>query len=169
MEATETAPLISKRLTDMASTARIWVYKSARNLSSAEQKLVREQGDSFTSAWAAHGAPLDATVDVLYDRFVVIAVDEEQAKASGCSLDKSVGFIKDLEYTLNMMLTDRMVVVFEQEGVIRSCRLQELPELIAEGVITGDTIVYDDQVSTLGDLRENFRVQLRTNWMARFM
>ena len=89
MEATEIAPLISKRLADMAPTARTWVYKSARNLSKAEQKLVREQGLSFTSTWAAHGAPLDATVDVLYDRFVVIAVDEEQAQASGCSLDKS--------------------------------------------------------------------------------
>lgn len=169
MEATETAAPISKRLTDMAPTARIWVYKSARNLSKAEQKLVRERGVSFTSNWAAHGAQLDATVDVLYGRFVVISVDEEQAKASGCSLDKSVGFIKDLEYTLNMMLTDRMVVVFEQDGVITSCRLQELPELIAEGVMTGDTIVYDDQVSTLGELWENFRVPLRTNWMARFM
>ncbi len=169
MEATETAPLISKRSADMAPTARTWVYKSARNLSNAEQKLVREKGMAFTSTWAAHGAPLDATVEVLYDRFVVISVDEEQAKASGCSLDKSVGFIKDLEYMLNMMLTDRMVVVFEQEGVIKSCRLQELPELIAEGVISGDTIVYDDQVSTLGDLRENFRVPLRTSWMARFM
>ena len=91
MEATETAPMISKRLADMAPTARIWVYKSVRNLSNAEQKLVREQGGSFTSTWAAHGAPLDATVEVLYDRFVVISVDEEQAKASGTTSRQSRG------------------------------------------------------------------------------
>ncbi|MCB0764143.1 MAG: hypothetical protein R2815_00200 [Flavobacteriales bacterium] len=169
MTTTETAPSTTKRMEDMPATARVWVYKAARDLSKAEQKLVRERGASFTSSWAAHGTPLDAVVEVLHARFVVIAVDEEQAKASGCSLDKSVGFIKQLEYDLNLMLTDRMVVVFEQDGVIKSCRLQELPELLADGVITGDTMVYDDLVSTVGDLHERFRVPLRASWLERYL
>jgi len=38
-----------------------------------------------------------------------------------------------------------------------------------EGVITGDTIVFDDLVSTVGELYERFRVPLRTSWMQRFL
>lgn len=90
--------------------------------------------------------------------------------ASGCSIDKSVGFIKRLEHDLKLMLTDRMVVVYEEaDGQVRSCRLQELPELVKAGTLTGDTIVFDDLVSTVTDLRERFRVPLRVSWMERFL
>ncbi len=154
---------------DMPAHARAWVYKAARDLGQAEQKLIRERGAAFTSTWAAHGAPLDACVDVLHDRFVVVAVDEVQAEASGCSIDKSVGFIKQLEQDLNLMLTDRMVVVVEREGRVQSVRLQELPGLLAEGLIGLDTIVFDDLVATVGDLRERFRVRLADSWMKRFL
>lgn len=158
-----------KELAAMPAHARLWIYKAPRDLSSAEQKLVRERGHAFTMSWAAHGAPLDACVDVLHGRFVIIAVDEEQAMASGCSIDKSVGFVKNLEHDLNLMLTDRMIAVFEHEGHVRSCRLQELGELYKQGVVTNDTIVFDDLVATVGDLRERFRVPLQASWLARFV
>lgn len=154
---------------DMPAHARAWVYKAARDLGQAEQRLIRERGAVFTATWAAHGAPLDACVDVLHDRFVVVAVDEAQAQASGCSIDKSVGFIKQLEQDLNLMLTDRMVVVVEREGRVQGVRLQELPSLLAEGLIGLDTIVFDDLVATVGDLRERFRVRLADSWMRRFL
>jgi hypothetical protein len=166
---TATAPSPYKHLTDLPGRARVWVYKTARDLSHAEQNLVRDRGAAFTSTWAAHGAPLDATVEVLHGRFVVVAVDEEQAMASGCSIDKSVGFIKNLEYDLNLMLTDRMIVVYEAGGEITSCRLQELPQLLKDGAITADTLVFDDLVPTLGDLRTRFRVPLKSTWLERYL
>ena len=48
-------------------------------------------------------------------------------------------------------------------------RLQELPVLIKEGSITSDTIVFDDLVSTVGELRDRFRVPLRATWMERYL
>ena len=166
---TTTAPAPLRTIDSMPAHACVWVYKAARHLSHAEQKLVHEHGAAFTSTWAAHGSQLDACVEVLHDRFVVVAVDEAQAEASGCSIDKSVGFIKQLEHDLNLMLTDRMVVVYEDGVEVTSCRLQELPELLKEGVITGDTIVFDDLVSTVGELYDRFRVPLRSSWMQRFL
>jgi hypothetical protein len=80
-----------------------------------------------------------------------------------------VGFIKQLEHDLNVMLTDRMFVVYEQEGRPRSARLQQLPELLKEGTITPETMVFDDLVSTVGELCERFRVPLRATWMERYL
>ena len=168
MTTLETAPS-TKRINDMPDHARTWVYKAARVLSAAEQRMVRDLGANFTGSWAAHGAELDATVDVLYDRFVVIAVDEVQAAASGCSIDKSVGFIKQLELDLNLTLTDRMIMYYEHPDKLSSFRLEELPELLKQGAITADTIVYDDLVSTVGDLRNQFRVPLHESWMERYL
>ncbi|MCB9185079.1 MAG: ABC transporter ATPase [Flavobacteriales bacterium] len=164
-----TAPAPHRTVSSLPATARVWIYKTARSLSHAEQKLVLDHGATFTATWAAHGASLDACVDVLHGRFVVVGVDEAQAEASGCSIDKSVSFIKQLEHDLNLMLTDRMVVVYEGPDGITSTRLQELPALIQEGAITGDTMVFDDLVSTVGELKERFRVPLRDSWMARFL
>lgn len=169
MEPTAPSLVAHKHIADMPAQARIWVYKTPRDLGQAEQKLVRERGAVFASSWAAHGDPLDACVDVLHDRFVVIAVDEQQAEASGCSIDKSVSFIKGLEHDLNLMLTDRMFMVFEAEGRLQSARLQELPKLLAEGIVTPETVVYDDLVSTVGELRERFRAPLRSTWMERYL
>jgi hypothetical protein len=166
---TATAPSPRKNLTDLPDHARVWVYKTARDLSHAEQNLVRDRGAAFTGSWAAHAAPLDATVDVLHNRFVVVAVDEEQAMASGCSIDKSVGFIKNLEHDLNLMLTDRMIVVYEGADGITSCRLQDLPTLLQEGEVHADTVVYDDLVPSLGDLRTRFRMPLRSTWLERYL
>lgn len=149
--------------------ARVWVYKSATPFTPEQRALVLERGRAFAGSWAAHGAPLDASVEVLYDHFVVIGVDERQAQASGCSIDKSVQFIQALERELGLPLTDRMVVVYEREGALRTCRVAEVEGLVERGELTGDTIVLDDLVSTKADLDARFRVPLRASWMARYL
>ena len=47
-------------LTDLPAHVRIWLYKTTRDLSKAEQNLVRDRGAEFSGTWAAHGTPLDA-------------------------------------------------------------------------------------------------------------
>ena len=156
-------------LTSMPAHARVWVYKSAEPFNTAERALITDRGASFTSGWATHGAPLDAAVEVVHHHFLVIAVDEEQARASGCSIDKSVHFVKLLEKQLGRTLTDRMVVVYELEGTPRTCRVDEIDDLLDEGVLHADTLVFDDLVTTKGDLDRRFRVPLRDTWLERFL
>ncbi len=156
-------------LATMPAHARVWVYKSARPFTGAEQQLIHKEGSAFTSTWAAHGAPLDAVVEVLHGHFVVVAVDEEQARASGCSIDKSVHFIQRLEHLLGRPLTDRMVVVFEADGEVRTCRVNEIDDLLDEGVLHAETIVFDDLVGNKSDLDRRFRIPLRESWMERFL
>lgn len=156
-------------LADMPAHARVWVYKSATPFTAQEEHLIRERGALFTGSWAAHGAALDALVEVLHGHFVVLAVDEEQARASGCSIDKSVRFVQELERTLGRSLTDRMVVVYERNGAVHTCRVDDLEALLDEGVLHAGTPVFDDLVGTKGDLEARFRVPLRDTWMERFL
>ena len=128
-----------------------------------------EHGHAFTRSWAAHGAALDACVDVLLDHFVMVAVDEQQAVASGCSIDKSVRFVQELEKGMAMDLTDRMVVLYEKDGVVRACRVPEVEGLLKSDELTADTIVFDDLVNTKADLDARFRSPLRETWLARFL
>lgn len=159
----------SRTIDTMPAHARVWVYKCAQAFSPEQRKGIMDRGRAFTASWAAHGAALDACVDVLHDRFVIVAVDEQQAMASGCSIDKSVRFVQDMEQELDIKLTDRMVVLYEKEGIVRACRVPEVEGLLKSGELTADTIVFDDLVNTKADLDARFRNPLRSTWMARFL
>src|SRR5690606_6564752 len=160
---------ISPRLSDLPAQARVWVYKSAVPFSSAQQALIRERGADFTRTWAAHGAPLAAVLEARNDHFVVLGTDPRQALASGCSIDASVQFIQQLEKELGLVLTDRMVVLYEKNGVVRSCRVPEVEALIKQGELGPETIVFDDLVTTKADLDARFRTPLVRSWMARYI
>src|SRR5690349_8296367 len=146
------AHVVQKTISTMPAHARVWVYKCAATFTSEQRALILERGDGFTRSWAAHGAALDACVDVLYDHLVVIAVDEEQAAASGCSIDKSVHFVQALEQELRQPLTDRMVILYGDPNDLKVCRVPDVEGLIQSGVINADTLVVDDLVNTIADL-----------------
>lgn len=166
----EMEPAISPRtIASMPAHARVWVYKSAKPFTPLQRQAILERGAAFTAAWSAHGAALDACVDVLQDHFVVIAVDEKQAMASGCGIDKSVRFVQEVEKEMAINLTDRMVVLYEKEEALRMCRVPDVEGLLKSGELTADTIVFDDLVNTKADLDMRFRSPLRGTWMARFL
>lgn len=158
-----------RTLQHMPAHARAWVYKSSSPFTPEQRTAILERGAAFSEGWAAHGTPLDACVDVLQDHFVVIAVDEVQALASGCSIDKSVRFVQDLERDLGITLTDRMVVLYESAGGVRTCRVPDVEKLLSTGELAPDSRVFDDLVSTVGDLRQRFLAPLRSTWLARFV
>lgn len=158
-----------RTIATMPAHARVWVYKSALAFTPAQRRAIIERGHVFAGSWAAHGTALDACVDVLLDHFVVVAVDEQQAMASGCSIDKSVRFVQELEKDMDINLTDRMVVLYEKEGGVRTCRVPEVEGLLKSGELTADTVVFDDLVSTRADLDARFRSLLRETWLARWL
>jgi len=159
----------SSKLQALPDHARVWIYKSAVPFNAAQRALLMERGSAFVRSWAAHGTSLMAAVDVLHDRFMVLAVDEHQVAASGCSIDSSVRFVQDIERGSGLSLTDRMVVIYERDGAIKSCRVPEVEHLLKSGELTADTLVFDDLVSTKGDLDARFRVPLGQTWMARYL
>ena len=149
--------------------ARVWVYKSALPFTEEQRALMLVRGSAFVHSWATHGTALLGAVEILYDRFVVLAVDEQRVAASGCSIDTSVRFVQDIERELGLSLTDRMVVIYENGDAIKSCRVPEIDQLLKSGELTADTMVFDDLVATKGDLDARFRLPLSQTWMARYL
>ena len=153
----------------MPSDARVWVYQSNRLLSEVEVKAIENSGLDFINSWTAHGASLKASLDVLYNRFVVIAVDEVQALASGCSVDKSVHFIKELEKQLNLNFFDRMQVAYRKGDEIAACSLSEFEKLAAQGFINESTIVFNNMVNNKSTFDTEWEVPLKQSWQSRVL
>lgn len=152
---------------NMPPDARVWVYQSNKPLSVAEVKAIKEEGTKFVSGWSAHGAALNAAFDVLYDRFIVLAVDEKQALASGCSIDKSVHFIKQLEQQFGLNLFDRMQVAYKSGDAIEACSLSQFEELAAGKKVNEDTIVFNNMVSSKAAFDTDWEVPVKKSWQSR--
>lgn len=153
----------------MPSDARVWVYQSGRVLTEVEVDSLKEEGAKFISGWSAHGAELKASFDILYNRFIVIGVDEGQAQASGCSIDKSVGFMKQLEKEFNLSLLDRMQVAFKEEDKIISCSLNDFEKLADQGKVNETTIVFNNMISTKSGFDSEWQVPLKKSWQSRVL
>ncbi len=153
----------------MPQDARVWVYQSNRKFSDAEVNAIKSEGAHFIADWAAHGASLKAGFDVLYNIFIVLAVDEKQALASGCSIDKSVHFIKGLEQKFNLNLFDRMRVAYKRGNEILLCSLAELEKLAENNNVNENTIVFNNMITTKASFDNDWEVPLRSSWQSRVL
>ena len=155
--------------TDLPSDSKVWVYQSNRRLSKNEISEITRKGKEFIQNWASHGSSLKAAIEIFYDYFIVVFVDEKQAAASGCSIDKSFQFIKELEVDYEMTLLDRTIVAYRENDEILSCRLDEFEELIKEGKVDENTIVFNNLVDTRKDFDTRWEVLLKDSWHRRLL
>ena len=77
--------------------SKIWIYQSNRRFTDNELNKIDAELQSFVESWAAHGTGLEASYVLKYNRFIILAVNQETQMATGCSIDKSVSFIQEIE------------------------------------------------------------------------
>ncbi|NEU09750.1 ABC transporter ATPase [Flavihumibacter sp. R14] len=149
---------------NISEHSRIWIYQSDRVFTPGETELIKERLDAFTAQWLAHGQELLAQAEIRYNQFIILGVDEQQAGATGCSIDKSVKLMLDLEKEFNISLFDRFQLAYRDGEEIRTCNREEFQELLSTGKINGDTIVFNNLVSTIKALETKWQIPMRESW-----
>jgi hypothetical protein len=148
----------------MNLASRVWVYQADRELAILEIKEVKEILKSFVERWTAHNQQLKATYEIKYNRFIVLIVDETQAGASGCSIDKSVHLMKTLEEKFQINLFDRFNIAYKTNNRVFSANKLGFENLIAEGVIEQNTTVFNNLVDTYQAYLENWETAFKNSW-----
>jgi hypothetical protein len=157
-------------LDHLVSESRIWIYGAERALTDAETNTTKARLQEFVSGWASHRKELKAGADVLHNRFLVVAVDETQAEASGCSIDGSVHFIQALGAEMGIDFFNRMRFSYRDgNGNIHTVGRDEFKNLYKSGGLENDTIVFDPLVKELGELRQIFERPLEDSWHSRMV
>ncbi len=148
-----------------APNSRTWVYQASRNLSEDETQEVKTLALSFAAEWKSHGTPLKATADVLYNRFLVMMVDEDAGSASGCSIDSSVAQIRSIEGKLNIDLFDRMNLAYlNSEGELETVHANKVSEAFEHGALNEQTTVFNNMVTSKAELESKWRIPLLNSW-----
>ncbi len=148
--------------------ARLWVYQTSRPFTEAEQAEIKPLLQRFATEWSSHGKGLQASAELLYGRFLVLANNETETAASGCSIDKSVHFVRELEQQFGVSFFDRSQLAFLNEGNIETVAMSELKNKVAGGNISKDTLYFDTLVTNYGELKQAWPKPAGTSWLSRY-
>jgi len=135
--------------TNLSPDSRVWVYQANRAFTASDKLQLEEDFKVFVASWAAHGSQLVADAVVINDYFVVLAVDEKTAMASGCSIDSSVKFIKSIGQQLNIDFFNRLKLVVANENETKMISFSDLDQYKGYSI-------YNTFVNTVNQLNNSF-------------
>lgn len=150
----------------MPDYARVWVYQANKKLPDLEVRKIQQILEDQINNWAAHGADLVGSVQVLHNRFVIVAVDELQNQVSGCSIDASTRWLKDIGAEMNIDFFDRSVV-FLQNNELQTVEINKIKSLVIDDILTPDTLIFNNLVSNIKEFKNNWNVKASDSWMKR--
>lgn len=153
---------------NLPEESKIWIYQSNRKFSDDEMIEIENDLKTFIENWAAHGTGLEASYLLKYNRFIVLAVNQEVQQATGCSIDSSVAFIQNLEQKYQVDLLDKMNVTFKNGEHIAHKSLIDFKRMAKEKAVTENTIVFNNLVNTIEEFNENWEVPAAESWHSRF-
>lgn len=149
--------------------SRIWIYQANRSFTEQELEEIQSKLDIFIENWTAHGSDLQAGYLIKYKRFIVIGLNQNLSKASGCSIDASVHFIQQLEKEYQVDLMDKMNVSYKQGDFIAYKTLLDFKKMAKEKAISKNTIVFNNLVTSVAEFNENWEVPASESWHSRFI
>lgn len=153
----------------LSDTSRVWIYQASRSFSAEELEEVKAGLDHFIKEWTAHGSQLEAGYEIRYNRFIVIALDQTNASASGCSIDASVRFIQALEKKYDIDLLDKMNVSYKQGEFVAYKTLIDFKKMAKNKSVSKNTIVFNNLVTNKLEYENHWEVPAEESWHSRFM
>jgi hypothetical protein len=153
----------------LPNTSRVWIYQSNRTFSETEIAEVKADLDVFLNDWTAHGSDLSAGYEMPYNRFIIIALDQSLAGATGCSIDASVRFIQNLEKKYSIDLLDKMNVSYKQGEFVAYKTLLDFKKMAKNKSVSKKTIVFNNLVTNKEEYLNHWEVPAEESWHSRFM
>lgn len=149
--------------------SRVWIYQANRTFTDQEISEIEEKLNIFINNWTAHGSDLQSGYTIKYKRFIVIGLNQNLNKATGCSIDASVHFIQQLEKDYNVDLMDKMNVSYKQGDYVAYKSLTDFRKMAKDRAVSKNTIVFNNLVANKAEFEEHWEVPASESWHSRFV
>ena len=154
---------------NLPNNSRVWIYQSDREFTEKEVEFISTKAIDFINQWTRHGDDLKGSFTIKYNQFLVLAVDESFNNVSGCSIDSSVRFVKELEKELQLDLMNKMNVTFKDNENVNMVKLSDFQQFVKDKKVNAETIVFNNMVNTKEDFETNWEVAAKDSWHKRFL
>lgn len=155
----------------LSPDSKVWVFQANKPLAPHELQYIANALDTFCESWTAHNQALAASWELKAPYWLVVAVDERQAGASGCSIDKLMHLVAQLEQMLDLDFRNRELVALElQPGQMPTLhKLMELKTLVSLGQLHAETPAFDNLVASKAAYDSAHRTTAGKTWLSRYM
>jgi hypothetical protein len=143
-----------------ADNSRIWIYAAEQKLTDKQEEHILEAISNHLQNWEAHKVSLTAGVTILENHFIVVALDESENGASGCSIDTLQNKIQEIEKELAVSLLNRLNVFCRIDDEI-----QCVPSFKLESIAKHNTLFYDLTIQKKSDLHSYLK-PISEGWCA---
>lgn len=148
--------------------SRVWIYQAERILTEKEIGIVKQRLTRFCEGWNTHGNGMPTSFELVENQILILAVDESDLGASGCSIDSSVRVLRELESMLGVNLTDQgKVSVRNSEGDLTVFPALGLKSKVQAGELTLDQEVINPMIRTKADLHQLWQ-PVRNSWLNKY-
>ena len=143
-----------------ADNSRIWIYAAEQKLTNEQEAYILKEISDHLQSWNAHKVPLTAGVTILENHFIVVALDESENGASGCSIDTLQNKIQELEKELSISLLNRLNIFCKIEDEILC-----IPSFKLESIAKANTLFYDLTIQKKSELHSYLK-PISEGWCA---
>ncbi len=146
----------------------MWAYTIGQELDSKTIDQIKLAGQAFVDGWTAHENKLKADFEIFSNRIILVKVDEAVYNASGCSIDKLLRFVKELEGSFKIELLNRMLIPYEKGDKLEIIHTSKLKEKLNTKEITENTAVYITSISDENEL-SSWKKPLKETWLSKYL
>jgi len=153
----------------MPDESKLWVFPSSRKFYPQEIEGLIERIKEFLSEWDDDEVLIKCSYSIKYDRFIFVTVDDTNNSLSVQAHDLLITFIQELEKVYNIILMDKMNVCYKQGEHVQYKDLIAFKKMMKERGVSQKTIVFDNMISTKGELKYNWEINIMDSWLGRFL
>jgi hypothetical protein len=151
----------------MPERAKLWIFAADRRLSAAEADALIHEMQSFVHAWLAHGHPVTGSCELKYGQFLFITADEASLP-SGCATDEMMRRVRMLGESFGVEFLGMPRVQYRVGDSINTTSRSDFAELAKNGGVESSTVVFDNTVPTMADLRAGkWELPAKASWHAK--
>lgn len=149
--------------------SRIWIFPSSKEIDIQKKAKIKERLIKFISDWTSHNKNLQASFELPYNRFIVVALNENLQNASGCSIDALMNLIQILEKEFDLILLDRMNVLYRDKSKnINYLTLKDFVKMVKSKSINSKTTVFNNLVTNKEEYMNSWEVPAIDSWHSRY-
>ena len=155
--------------TEISEDAKVWIYPSNRKFYPAEILEIEQKIKTFVENWKKEDESFKVSYQFLYNRFIVLIADDENATITNTDIDASVSFILELQETYKVELLDKMNVCFKQGEFVQYKELKDFKKLVKNRAVTAKTIIFDNLITNNHDFKNFWEIPIEDSWYNRFL
>ena len=154
---------------DLNKNSKVWVFQSSSIIPESLLDKVSNDSKEFLDQLNSHGNSLKSSFKIIYNHFLIIAVENIQNEISGCSIDTIVRFVKDLELKYNLSFFDRLIIKYKEANNIKSVSLNEFKSICKTKKISDEITVFNNLVKNIDELENIWETNIHNTWLKRFL